>query len=89
MTMTSRMTAPVRRAGYAICWCRPAPRSSCLARRRCNLIHKMLNTGLSYGEPPAGKPATRDRSRLIPNLTTPQGPGYLTVGILSFRVAVS
>lgn len=27
----------------------------CLARRRCDLIHKMLNTGLSYGELPAGK----------------------------------
>jgi len=27
----------------------------CLARRRCDLIHKMLRTGLSYGELPAGK----------------------------------
>lgn len=26
----------------------------CLARR-CDLIHKMLHTGLSYGELPAGK----------------------------------
>jgi transposase len=25
----------------------------CLARRRCDLIHKMLSTGLSYGEVPA------------------------------------
>lgn len=25
----------------------------CLARRRCDLIHKMLNTGLTYGELPA------------------------------------
>jgi transposase len=25
----------------------------CLARRRCDLIHRMLNTGLSYGELPA------------------------------------
>ncbi|HET9125566.1 MAG TPA: IS110 family transposase [Solirubrobacteraceae bacterium] len=25
----------------------------CLARRRCDLIHKMLTTGQSYGEPPA------------------------------------
>ena len=27
----------------------------CLARRRCDLIHKMLTTGQSYGELPAGK----------------------------------
>ncbi len=27
----------------------------CLARRRCDLIHKMLRTGLTYGESPAGK----------------------------------
>jgi transposase len=27
----------------------------CLARRRCDLIHKMLRTGQSYGELPAGK----------------------------------
>jgi transposase len=27
----------------------------CLARRRCDLIYKMLRTGLSYGELPAGK----------------------------------
>jgi hypothetical protein len=28
----------------------------CLARRRCDLIHKMLHSGLSYGELPiAGK----------------------------------
>lgn len=27
----------------------------CLARRRCDLIHRMLHTGLSYGELPAGK----------------------------------
>ena len=27
----------------------------CLARRRCDLIHKMLHSGLSYGEMPASK----------------------------------
>lgn len=30
----------------------------CLARRRCDLIHKMLRTGLTYGELPAGKTGT-------------------------------
>lgn len=31
----------------------------CLARRRCDLIHKMLNTGLTYGElPRPARPAT-------------------------------
>lgn len=29
----------------------------CLARRRCDLIHKMLTTTLTYGELPAGKTA--------------------------------
>lgn len=32
----------------------------CLARRRCDLIHKMLSTGLSYGELPAGKTGSPD-----------------------------
>jgi hypothetical protein len=30
----------------------------CLARHRCDLIHKMLLTGLSYGELPGGKTAS-------------------------------
>lgn len=30
----------------------------CLARRRCDLIHKMLRTGLSYGELPGGNTAS-------------------------------
>lgn len=30
----------------------------CLARRRCDLIHKLLRTGLSYGEHPASKTGT-------------------------------
>ncbi|HLY66588.1 MAG TPA: hypothetical protein VKU60_13725, partial [Chloroflexota bacterium] len=42
----------------------------CLARRRCDLIHKMLRTGLSYGESPA-RPAT-------PLLTSQAHPDPLT-----------
>jgi transposase len=30
----------------------------CLARRRCDLIHKLLSTGLTYDELPAGKTGT-------------------------------
>jgi transposase len=30
----------------------------CLARRRCDLIHKLLTNGLTYGELPAGKTGT-------------------------------
>jgi transposase len=37
----------------------------CLARRRCDLIHKMLSTGLSYGEIPA-RPAPSPLPQPIP-----------------------
>jgi transposase len=37
----------------------------CLARRRCDLIHKMLSTGLSYGEAPA-RPAPLSPPQPIP-----------------------
>jgi transposase len=37
----------------------------CLARRRCDLIHKMLRTGLTYGELPA-RPAGPPLHQLIP-----------------------
>jgi transposase len=37
----------------------------CLARRRCDLIHKMLSTGLSYGELPA-RPAPLPLHQPIP-----------------------
>jgi hypothetical protein len=41
----------------------------CLARRRCDLIHKMLSTGISYGELPA---------RPAPPLPSPSSPDPLT-----------
>lgn len=37
----------------------------CLARRRCDLIHKLLSTGLSYGEVPA-RPAALPLPQPIP-----------------------
>ena len=37
MTMTSRMTAPVRPTGCAIRWCRPAPRSSGSSVSGCSI----------------------------------------------------
>jgi transposase len=42
----------------------------CLARRRCDLIHKMLHSGLSYGELPSpARPAT-------PTLVCPPPPNH-------------
>jgi transposase len=39
----------------------------CLARRRCDLIYRMLTTGLTYGELPAGKTGTSNPELLLTN----------------------
>jgi hypothetical protein len=53
----------------------------CLARRRCDVIHAMLRSGLSYGElpgPPRPSPNHRSHSPRDP-LTKPSGhPGDIT-----------